>query len=160
MQSDRSPGYKTQRSLRAFNESLTIQSTLSTLYLTLPILFNMHSTNNNQFRCADCEESEVRRTHNTVWTALDNVFKSHLRLNGVLALLRTLFQHISGQRTSYCSGDGVPIAVSSPLVRIRTPEALSERIITSNTFLISLINSLASPSPHITDNSICKIYCT
>ena len=40
-------------------------------------------------RCADCEESEVRRAHNTVWTALDNVLKFHLRLNGVPALLRT-----------------------------------------------------------------------
>ena len=93
--------------------------------------------------CADCEESEVRRTHNTVWTALDNVFKSHLHLNGVPALLRTLFRHISGQRTSYCSRNSVPIAVSSPLVQILTPEAISERIITSNTLLISLINSLA-----------------
>ena len=66
-------------------------------------------------RCANCEESEVRRTHNTVWTALDNIFESHLRLNGVPVLLRTLFQHISGQRTSYCSGNGVLIAVSGPL---------------------------------------------
>ena len=110
-------------------------------------------------RCADCEESEVWRTHNTVWTALDNLFKFHLCLNGVPALLRTLFRHIPGQRTSYCSGNGVPIAVSSPLVRIHTPEALSERIITSNTLLISLINSLTSPSPHTVNNSICKIYC-
>ena len=110
-------------------------------------------------RCADCEESEVRRTHNTVWTTLDNVLKSHSRLNGIPALLRTLFRHISGQRTSYCSGNGVPITVSSPLVQICTPEALSERIITSNTLLISLIDLLTSSSPHITDNSICKIYC-
>ena len=65
--------------------------------------------------CADCEESDVWRTHNTVWIALDNVFKSHLCLNGVPALLRTLFQQISGQRTSYCSGNGVLIAVSGPL---------------------------------------------
>ena len=121
------------------------------------LIFGSHAI--SPTRCADCEESEVQRTHKTVWTTLDNVFKSHLRLNGVPALLRTLFQHISGQRTSYCSGNGVLIAVSSPLVRIHTPEAISERIITSNTLLISLINSLASPSPHTVDNSICKIYC-
>ena len=41
--------------------------------------------------CADCEESNVWRTNSTVWTALDNVFKFHLCLSGVPALLETLF---------------------------------------------------------------------
>ena len=48
--------------------------------------------------CADCEESDIRRTNNTVWTALDNIFKFHLHLNGVLT------------------------TVSGPLLQIRTPK--------------------------------------
>ena len=112
----------------------------------------------SMFRCADCEESDVWRTHNTVWTALDNVFESHLCLNGVPALLRTLFRHISGQRTSYCSRNGVLIAVSGPLFQIRTPEAINEWIITSNSLLISLISLLTSP--HAVNNSIFKFYCS
>ena len=49
-QSDRTPGYKTPHGLRAFNESLTTQSTPLPLYSTLIFPLNMHSTNNNQFR--------------------------------------------------------------------------------------------------------------
>ena len=49
-QSDRSPGYKTQHGLRAFNKSLTTKTTFLPLYSALTIPLNIHSTNNNQFR--------------------------------------------------------------------------------------------------------------